>query len=83
MLEISANNGQNMYPLLDNEIQFRLNEINKIKYYFIAEICEREKASKTLSKYIAALFILTNIYLQQVQVFLLLHFLLLLVHQLE
>ena len=36
----------------DNQ-QFRLNKINKIKDYFIAEIKERELMSKRLSKYIA------------------------------
>ena len=33
---------------------FRLNKINEIKYYFIAEIKERELMSKRLSKYIAS-----------------------------
>ena len=28
----------NMYPDLNDEQQFRLNKINKVKYYFIAEI---------------------------------------------
>ena len=37
---------------LDNQ-QFRLNKINEIKDYFIAEIKERELISKRLSKYIA------------------------------
>ena len=36
-----------------NNQQFRLNKINEIKYYFIAEIKERELMSKRLSKYIA------------------------------
>ena len=35
-----------------NYQQFRLNKINEIKDYFIAEIKERELASKRLSKYI-------------------------------
>ena len=35
---------------LDNE-QFRLNKINEIKDYFIAEIKERRFMSKTFSKY--------------------------------
>ena len=34
--------------------QFRLNKINEIKDYFIAEIKERELMSKGLSKYIAS-----------------------------
>ena len=38
---------------LDNQ-QFRLNKINEIKDYFIAEIKERELISKRLSKYIAS-----------------------------
>ena len=37
-----------------NDQQFRLNKINKIKYYFITEIKERELMSKNLSKYIAS-----------------------------
>ena len=36
----------------DNQ-QFRLNKINEIKEYFIAEIKERELTSEKLSKYIA------------------------------
>ena len=35
-----------------NNQQFRLNKINEIKDYFIAEIKERELMSKRLSKYI-------------------------------
>ena len=38
---------------LDNQ-QFRLNKINEIKDYFIAEIKERELMSTRLSKYIAS-----------------------------
>ena len=38
---------------LDNQ-QFRLNKINEIKDYFIAEIKERELMSKRRSKYIAS-----------------------------
>ena len=33
--------------------QFRLNKINEIKYYFVAEIKERKLMSKRFSKYIA------------------------------
>ena len=40
-------------PNLNNQ-QFRLNEINEIKDYFISEIKERELMSKRLSTYIAA-----------------------------
>ena len=42
-----------MYQKLVTGIQKRLNKINRIKYYFITEIQEREVMSKTLSKYIA------------------------------
>ena len=38
---------------LDNQ-EFKLNKINEIKDYFIAEIKERELMSKRLSKYIAS-----------------------------
>ena len=37
-----------------NNQQFRLNKINEIKGYFIAEIKERELMSKRLSKQIAS-----------------------------
>ena len=35
---------------LSKQIKFRLNEINKIKYYFHSEIQERMAMCKTLSK---------------------------------
>ena len=49
----------NLYPNLSatpsrDQQQFRLSRINKIKYYFVAEIKERELMSKNLSKYIAS-----------------------------
>ena len=53
----------NMYPNLNaiplsvnisNDQQSRLNKMNEIKYYFIAEIRERELMSKNLRKYIAS-----------------------------
>ena len=43
----------NAVPLNDQQ-QFRLNKINEIKDYFVAEIKERELMSKRLSKYIAS-----------------------------
>ena len=46
--------GTNTYPNLNDQQQFRLNKINEIKNYFIAEIKERKLTSKRLSKYIAA-----------------------------
>ena len=36
----------NLNATLSNEQQFRLNIINEIKYYFVAEIKERELMSK-------------------------------------
>ena len=44
----------NAIPLSDQQ-QFRLNRINEIKDYFVAEIKERELICKRLSKYIASL----------------------------
>ena len=43
----------NMYPNLNDQQQFRLNKINDIKDYSIAEIKKRELMSKRLSRYIA------------------------------
>ena len=48
----------NIYPnlsaSLNDEQQFRLNKINEIEDYFVAENKERELMSKRLSKYIAS-----------------------------
>ena len=53
------NKAPNIYPNLNaiplnanisNEQQFRLNKINEIKDYFLAEIRERELISKNISK---------------------------------
>ena len=48
----------NIYPNLSvnasNEQKCRLNKINEIKYYFIAEIKQREQMSRSLSNYIAS-----------------------------
>ena len=48
----------NIYPNLSantsNDQQFRLNKVNEIKDYFIADIRERELMSKRLSKYIVS-----------------------------
>ena len=47
----------NAVPLssLLSDQQFRLNKINQIKYYFVAEIKERELMSERLNNYIASL----------------------------
>ena len=76
----------NMCPQLDNRMQFALNETNRIKYYFIAEIFEGKKCvnySVNILQHFIMLKKLYLLYLQQVLVFLLLHLLLLLLHQLE
>ena len=48
----------NLYPNLSaassNEQEFKLNKINEIKDYFVAEIKERELMRKRFSKYIAS-----------------------------
>ena len=49
----------NIYPNLsatplNDQQQFRLNKINKVKDYFVEEIEEREVISKRLSKYVAS-----------------------------
>ena len=43
---------------LNDQTKFRLDEINKIKYYFEFEIREREAVIKKLSKYAVLLIIL-------------------------
>ena len=56
--ECNSHETHNIYPnlgvSLSDQHQFRLNKINKIKDYFVAEIKERELMSKRLSKYIAS-----------------------------
>ena len=39
---------------MNDQQQFRLNKINEIKDYFVAEIYERELMSKRLGKYISS-----------------------------
>ena len=45
----------NLNAIPSNEQQYRLNKINEIKYYFLAEIRESELIKKNLSMYIASL----------------------------
>ena len=54
MVECNSIGAHNRYPNLNYQQQFRLNKINEVKDYFIAEIKEREFMSKRLSKYIAS-----------------------------
>ena len=59
MFKMVEGHSHNMYPKLvsntSNDQQFRLNRINEIEDYFIAEIKERELISENLSKYIDSL----------------------------
>ena len=58
LTECNSHETHNIYPNLgvplSDQQQFRLNKINEIKDYFVAEIKERELMSKILSKYIAS-----------------------------
>ena len=54
MVECNSTETHNIYPNLNNQQLFRLNKINEINNYFVAEVKERELISKTLSKYIAS-----------------------------
>ena len=56
MFKIAETNNtyRDLSPILSNNQQFRLNRINEIKDYFVAEIKGRELMSKRLSKYIAS-----------------------------
>ena len=53
MFKIAETNNiyPNLSPILSNNWQFRLNRINEIKGYFVADIKERELMSKRLSNY--------------------------------
>ena len=59
-LEASKANRANEMSELKDVTKFRLDEINKIKYYLNAEIKERKDIIKKFSKYIAALIMQTN-----------------------
>ena len=56
--ECNSYKTHNIYPVLgvslSHQQQFRLNKINEIKDYFVAEIKERQLMSKILSKYITS-----------------------------
>ena len=53
MDEWKSHETPNMYPNLsiplNNRQEFKLNKVNKIRYYFVAGIKERELMSKRLS----------------------------------
>ena len=54
MTGFNSHKSHNIYPNLSDQQQFRSNNINDIKEYFIADIKERELMSKRLIKYIAS-----------------------------
>ena len=65
MAEHNSHEAPNMYPNLsatplNHQQQFKLNKINEIKDYFVADIKERALMSKKLSRYIASLTILIS-----------------------
>ena len=59
MVEYNSIKAPTIYLNLNDQQQFRLNKINEIKDYFVAEMKERELMSKRLSKYIASFDLLT------------------------
>ena len=48
MAEYNSIETPNIYPNLNDRQQFRLNKINEVKDYFVAEIKERESMRKGL-----------------------------------
>ena len=55
---VNSHEIHNIYPNLHDQQQFRLNKINEIKDYFVAELKERELMSK---KYLANILLLLSI----------------------
>ena len=51
MTESNSYETHDIYPNLNDQQQFRINKINEIKDYFVAEIQKRKLMSKRLSKY--------------------------------
>ena len=49
MAECNTYETRSIYPNLNDQQQFRLNKINEIEDYFVAEIKERELMSKRLN----------------------------------
>ena len=56
MVECNSIETPNIYPNLNDQQQFRLNKLNEVRDYLIAEVRERELMSKKLSKCIASWF---------------------------
>ena len=61
MVECNSHEAHSIYPNLSatllNEQQFRLNKINEIRDYFVAEIKERELINKNLGNILLLLTI--------------------------
>ena len=60
MAEYNSIETPNIYQNLNDQQQFRLNKINEIKDYFLAEIKERELMRKMLRKCIASFDYIDN-----------------------
>ena len=54
MAECNSHETHDIYPNLHDQQQLRVNKINEIKDYFVAEIKERKLMSKRVSKYVAS-----------------------------
>ena len=54
MAECNSHETHDIYPNLHNQQQLRVNKINEIKDYFVAEIKERKLMTKRLRKYNAS-----------------------------
>ena len=54
MSECNSFEAPYLYLNLNDQQQFRLNKVNKVKDYFVAEIKEKEIMSKRLNKYITS-----------------------------
>ena len=54
MVECNSIETPNIYSNLNDQQQFRLNKLNEVRDYLIAEVRERELMSKKLSKCIAS-----------------------------
>ena len=55
MNKVQVHRTKQLYPQLENALQFRLSRINEVEDFFIAEIEQRKKMSDVLNKYITAL----------------------------
>ena len=62
-LEVSKANRANEISELKDLTKYRLDEINKVKYYFNAEIKERKDIVKKISEYIVAFDYADNVFI--------------------